>query len=211
MSRLMTAVLAAAACLSWSGAHALETSKTFSLQPEVKVLKCFAANVAKPPTATVTVSRAGQRDHLVLTVHGLKPRLQFDVFTVQRSNLLADGQPDPAFTGSFGLAWYQSDLNADADGNATTSLNSIFIDQIFGFDPDVKLAPPKPLNTFHIGFWFNDPNTAVPCGFDATKPTPFNGEQKAGPAAMISVPAEHTGLGPLCLNPRASKPSGCDN
>ena len=117
MSRLTIAVLAAAACLSWSGAHADEvTTKTFNLAPEAKVLKCFAANAATPPTATVTVTRAGQRDHLVLTVHGLKPHLHFDVFTVQRSNLLSNGTPDPAFTGSFGLAWYQSDLNADEDG-----------------------------------------------------------------------------------------------
>ena len=209
MSRLTIAVLAAAACLSWSGAHADEvTTKTFNLAPEAKVLKCFAANAATPPTATVTVTRAGQRDHLVLTVHGLKPHLHFDVFTVQRSNLLSNGTPDPAFTGSFGLAWYQSDLNADEDGSATTSLNSIFIDQIFGFDPDVLLAP---TNTFHIGFWFNNPATAVPCGFDAMHPTPFNGEHKAGPAAMISVPNANTGLGPLCLNPWAASPSGCNN
>jgi hypothetical protein len=208
MSRLKIAVLPAGACLSLSGAHAQVTTKTFNLAPEAKVLSCFAANVAKPPVAAVTVTRAGQRDHLVLHVEGLKPNLNFDVFTVQRSNLLADGTPDPAFTGSFGLAWYQSDLHADADGKATTSLNSIFIDQIFGFDPD---APVAPTNTFHIGFWFNNSRTAAPCGFDPTKPTPFNGEHNAGPAAMISVPAEHTHLGPLCLNPRASKPSGCDN
>ena len=208
MSRLTIAALAAAACLSWSGAHADKvTTKTFNLAPETKFLNCFAANPAKPPTAKVTVTRAGQRDHLVLTVNGLKPHLHFDAFTVQRSNLLPDGTPDPAFT-NFGLAWYQSDLNADENGAATTSLNSIFIDQIFGFDPDVTLAP---INTFHIGFWFNNPNTAVPCGFNAALPTPFNGEHKAGPAAMISVPNENTGLGPLCLNPFAASPSGCNN
>jgi hypothetical protein len=107
MSRLMIAALAATACLSWSGAHAQVTTKTFTLKPEVKFLNCFVANVAKPPTATVTVSRAGQRDHLILDVNGLKPGLRFDVFTVQRSNLRADGSVDPAFT-NFGLAWYQS-------------------------------------------------------------------------------------------------------
>jgi hypothetical protein len=205
MSRLMIAALAATACLSWSGAHAQVTTKTFTLKPEVKFLNCFVANVAKPPTATVTVSRAGQRDHLILDVNGLKPGLRFDVFTVQRSNLLADGSVDPAFT-NFGLAWYQSDLNADENGKATTSLFSIIIDQIFGFDPDVDL---QPTNTFHIGFWFNNPNTAAHCGFTGP-PTPFNGEHKAGPAAMISVP-NAKGLGPLCLNPLASSPWGCEN
>ncbi len=71
----------------------------------------------------MSVSRAGQRDHLILDVSGLKPGLRFDVFTVQRSNLTANGTIDPAFT-NFELAWYQSDLSADENGNATTSLRS---------------------------------------------------------------------------------------
>jgi hypothetical protein len=83
------------------------------------------------------------------------------------------------------------------------------VDQIFGFDPAVSLAP---TNTFHVGFWFNNPQDAVPCGFNATKPTPFNGEHKAGPLAMITVPNATTGLGPLCLNPNtATTPATCKN
>ena len=71
-------------------------------------------------------------------------------------------------------------------------------------------SPPQPTNTFHVGFWFNNPADAAACGFDATSPTPFNGEHRAGPLAMISVPDATTGLGPLCLNPDASQPSGCN-
>jgi hypothetical protein len=71
-------------------------------------------------------------------------------------------------------------------------------------------VPPHPINTFHLGFWFNNPADAEACGFDVTKPTPFNGEHNAGPLAMISVPDATTGLGPLCLNPDASQPSGCN-
>jgi hypothetical protein len=60
-----------------------------------------------------------------------------------------------------------------------------------------------PTNTFHVGFWFNDPNDANKngCTFDVTHPTPFNGEHKAGPGAMISVPDAQTNLGPLCTQP----------
>ena len=102
-------------------AHAdLLSTKTFDLHPEAGVLSSFAANVNRPPTATVTVTRAGERDHLLFTVRGPKPHLQFDAFTVQRSNLLSDGSVNPAFT-NFGLAWYQSDLNADENGDASTS------------------------------------------------------------------------------------------
>jgi len=205
MTRLMTTLLAGAACLGCGVAQGQVTSKVFALVPEAKFLSCFATNPAVPPTATVHVQRAGARDKLILTVHGLKRRTAFDVFTVQRSNLLATKAVDPAFT-NFGLAWYQSDLDSDASGDATTTLFTVFIDQIFGFNPDARLAP---TNTFHIGFWFDNPQRAKACGFDPTQPTPFNGQHAAGPAAMISVPDSKTGLGPLCLNPDPTSPSGC--
>ena len=51
-------------------------------------------------------------------------------------------------------------------------------------DPDVKLSL---TNTFHVGFRFNDPADASACGF--TGFTPFNGENHAGPLAMISIPS----------------------
>jgi len=143
------------------------------------------------------VTRGKANDTLVITGKNIKPNLAFDVFPVQRSLLLSDGTIDPNFT-NFGLAWYQSDLQADKNGRFTTTIKTILLDQIFGFDPDATLAP---LNTFHVGFWFNNPNSAKKCGFDPTHPTPFNGEHKAGQVAMITVPDAQTKLGPLCTNP----------
>ncbi len=154
------------------------------------------------------VRRGDLNDRLVLEVAGLKPDLAFDLFTVQRTSLGVDGKPVPAFPG-FGLAWYQSDVHADWNGNAKVVIQTILLDQIFGFDGDkntdgsTKLPP---VNTFHLGFWFNNPADAVPCGFDASKPTPFNGEHKAGPLAMISTPTA-SGLGPLCTSPTGADPS----
>ena len=127
-----------------------------------------------------------------------------------RSNLLADATPDPAFT-NFGFAWYQSDLEANKEGKISGTIKTILLDQIFGFDPD--LSNPNPVNTFHVGFWFNNPNDANVdgCVFDVTRPTPFNGEHKAGPVAMISVPDSETNLGPLCTNPDDSHtPATCN-
>jgi hypothetical protein len=121
----------------------------------------------------------------------VKPNLSFDLFTIQNSNLLSDGAANPSFL-NFGLAWYQSYLQADSNGNVHITIKTILLDQIFGFDPSVGLVP---TNTFHVGFWFNNPNDAVACGFDPTKPTPFNGEHKAGPNAMISLPNQQTNLG----------------
>jgi hypothetical protein len=195
---------------TFSQAGAAVTSARFNLFPNTKFLPCMAAP-GQTPKATVEVIKGEPDDTLVLTTSGFKSvgasglPLTFDVFTVQRSNQQADGTPVAGFT-NFGLAWYQSDL----DANGSTVLKTILVDQIFGFDPDVALPP---TNTYHVGFWFNNPADAAPCGFTGT--TPFNGEHDAGPLAFISRPKAATGLGPLCLDPEAnspdpSNPPGCN-
>jgi hypothetical protein len=171
--------------------------KTFNLTPEKAVLNCLSADDGLDPTAQVILQRGKLNDVLMLHAEHLKPNTGFDLFTVQRSNLLADGSADPNFT-NFGLAWYQTDLESDSKGEANVVIKTILLDQIFGFDPAAALPP---TNTFNVGFWFNNPRDAAACGFDTTKPTPFNGEHRAGPAAMISLPDAETGLGPLCTSP----------
>jgi len=170
---------------------------TFNLAAEHKVLNCLSANDGYSPVARITVERGRLNDVLILHAEHLKPNTGFDLFTVQNSNLLSDGTPDPKFK-NFGLAWYQSELESDSKGRTDVTIKTILLDQIFGFDPVGGLPP---TNTFHVGFWFNNPEDATACGFDPTHPTPFNGEHKAGPAAMISWPDVDTGLGPLCTNP----------
>lgn len=181
----------------------------FHLVPNPKFAKCLAQYPDDPnrqPTADVVIVRGDQRDSLRLNAKYIKPKLAFDMFTVEHSQLGADGKPDPAFK-NFGLAWYQSDLQAHDDGYAHVDIRTILLDQIFGFDPAATLPP---TGTFHVGFWFNDPNDAAPCGFDVTKPTPFNGDHLAGPLAMISVPDATTNLGPLCTKPDTSvTPARC--
>ena len=184
-----TAVLYAARCLAQDG----QINKiTFSLTPQPKFVACLGVQGGPTPSATVTVKRGPLHDILSITAANLKPNIGFDLFTFQNSNLLANGQPDPSFK-TFGLAWYQTDLESDIYGNAKATINTILLDQIFGFDPEVSLSP---TNAFHVGFWFDNPNDAAACGFTGT--TPFNGQHNAGPNAMISLPNANTGLGPLC-------------
>ena len=182
----------------------------FQLVTNPKLANClarFPGDTTRAPRADVTVQRGDLNDTLTLHVHNIKPGLAFDLFTVQRSPFLADGTANPTFT-NFGMAWYQSDVQADENGSGTVHVRTILLDQIFGFDPDVAL---EPTNTFHVGFWFNDPNDAAPCGFDVTKPTPFNGEHHADPLAFITRPDEATDLGPLCTNPDTSTfPAKCN-
>ena len=170
---------------------------TFQLVPQPKFVNCLGVEGHPAPTAEVIVQRGELSDILILHAHHLKPNLGFDLFTIQNTNLLATGEVDPHFK-NFGLAWYQTDVQADSNGEAEVAIKTILLDQIFGFDPAAALAP---THTFHVGFWFNKPQDAETCGFDPTKPTPFNGEQKAGPNAMITLPNEVTELGPLCTQP----------
>jgi len=186
-----------------AGTTAKVQSTTFSLFPNPAFVNCLKSGNTTP-TATVTVNRGRLADKLTMNLANFKAGLDFDLFTVQNSNQLANGNPDPNFT-NFGLAWYQSDVHVGSDGTSTTSIKTILLDQIFGFDPAVSLAP---TNTFHVGFWFNSPADAAPCGF--TGSTPFNGEHNAGPLAFISRPNAMTGLGPLCTDPNKSPPPACN-
>jgi hypothetical protein len=208
---VIAAALAVAAVSAVAANGASGTTKTsFDLVPNPKFVNCLAkypADPTRPPNASVDVQKGDLNDRLTLHLHNIKPNLAFDLFTVQRSTLDAQGKPiSPA--PSFGLAWYQSDVQADGHGGGNVKIQTVLADQIFGVNLDE--SPVNPINTFHVGFWFNDPNDAAACNFDVTKPTPFNGEHRAGPLAMISVPDATTGLGPLCLNPDASQPSGCN-
>ena len=182
-----------------------QLQKTFSLKPNPPFLNCLR-NGSATPSATISVGQDALTDDLTITGGGIKPGLGFDLFTVQKSNLLPSGMVDPNFTGNFGLAWYQTDLQANSSGQIFGTLHTILINQIFGFDPAASLPP---TNTFHVGFWFDNPANATACGF--TGFTPFNGEHHAGPLAMISVPSATTGLGPLCLSPNTStSPATCN-
>jgi hypothetical protein len=178
------------------GAQAV-SSKHFNLFPNASFVNCMRKNASTTPTASATVNRGALNDTMTLKLAGFKPHLGFDLFTVQRSNQTASGAPVSPFT-NFGMAWYQSDVETDSSGNATVTVKTILLDQIFGFDPDVTLAP---TNTFHVGFWFDSPGEAQPCSATPVAATPFNGEHNAGPVAFITRPNATTNLGPLCTAP----------
>jgi len=193
---------------------------SFNLSVNPKFASCLLADPLNPPAAKVTVSRGALNDVMIVELTNFKPGAAFDLFTIQRTNLNSDGTADANFPGSFGLAWYQSDIQVGSDGKAEAVVKSILLDGIFGFDADpvatyngtVPLVPPT--HTFHVGFWFDNPQDAAACGFDPTKPTPFNSEHQAGPNAMISVPNPVSGQGPLLtVTPSAAtaqvKPNIC--
>lgn len=180
----------------------------FALRPNPKFVACLAEDPrdrTQQPEAEVAVVRGAQNDALFLRARNLRPGLAFSLFTVENTELDGRGATDRRFR-DFGVAQYQSDFDADARGVARTSMRSILLDKNFVFDQ----GDFGPTSTFHVGFWFDDPEAAAECGFDPEQPTPFNEEHEAGPMAMISLPQARGGLGPLCTNAdTSSEPVRC--
>jgi hypothetical protein len=203
----LIAATAAAACIAVPLVTAATATKppgtSFSLFPQTKFLPCLAP-VGQTPTVHVDVVRGTRNDTLTISLANFKPKLGFDLFTVENSPQNADGTPNSSFT-TFGLAWYQSDIKVGTTGTAKVTIKTILLDQIFGFDAGTGLAP---VNTFHVGFWFDNPTKAASCGF--TGVTPFNGEHTAGPLAFVSRPDAVTHLGPLCTDPNSTPPPACN-
>jgi hypothetical protein len=183
--------------LSANGSPSLVHSKTFSLKPSAALtsLSCLQPN-GKTATAKATVTRGSLNDTLTLKLSGFKPNLGFDLFTVQ-----LNAPP-------FGLAWYQSDIETDSTGAATVTIKTILLDQIFGFSGGGTQTF-APVNTFHVGFWFDSPQEAQPCLSTPAPTTPFNGEHTAGPLAFITSPGP-SGLGPLCTQPVTTPTLHCN-
>jgi hypothetical protein len=191
---LAAAIAVPTLALSANGSPSLVHSKTFSLKPSgaLNNLSCLQPN-GKTATAKATVTRGAVNDTLKLTLAGFKPNLGFDLFTVQ-----LNAPP-------FGMAWYQSDVETNSTGGATVTIKTILLDQIFGFSGGGTQTF-APVNTFHVGFWFDSPQEAQGCLNTPAPTTPFNGEHNAGPLAFITQANATTGLGPLCTQPVTSPP-----
>jgi hypothetical protein len=172
----------------------------FELRPNPRYLTSLAQYPDDPtrmPSVRAVILRGALDDELFLVGKYIKPSLRFEVYTVEHSQLLAGGEVDPSFD-HFGLAWYLGHLEASENGVLSANIRAILLDQFFGFDAGVRLAP---TGTFHIGLWFGDPADVAQGGFDVHRAPSMDREQRGGPLALISVPVDATGLGPLCTHP----------
>src|SRR5947209_4831220 len=134
-------------------------STRFSMFPQNAQINCLKASPnARTPEVQVHLERHKLNDTADIDLRHFKPNLDFDLFTIQHSPQTATGTPDA--NASVGLAWYQTDLHVDADGTGKAKIRTVLLDQIFGVDKDVALAP---TNTFNLGFWFNNPADATSC------------------------------------------------
>jgi hypothetical protein len=164
-----------------SQAHAADPAISFSM---VRSSAVVTNNCLTGATATVKVVSHDLTETLTISAAGLPANTDYDVFVLQVPNA------------PFGVSWYQSDLHANSNGNASVSVVGRFNVETFAIAPGAAVAPTPhtgvdaasnpafaPIHTFHLGFWFNSPADAVKAGCPATV-TPFNGEHNAGIQAM---------------------------
>jgi hypothetical protein len=120
-------------------------------------------------------------------VEGLPPNTDFDFFVIQVPNA------------PFGLSWYQGDIQTDDEGEGHATFIGRFSIETFIVAPGVAPAPvvfdqppfpdaasnpqTPPVQTYHLGLWFNSPKDAQAAGCPAAV-TPFNGEHNAGVQAL---------------------------
>jgi hypothetical protein len=146
--------------------------------------KMVAANACLPgANAKVEIISDGEAEDMFIVATGLPPNTAFDFFVIQVPKA------------PFGLSWYQGDMQSDDDGDAVQHFRGRFSIETFIVAPGVAPAPlvfndppfpdadknpaTPPVQTYHLGLWFNSPTDAQNAGCPNTV-TPFNGEHNAG-------------------------------
>jgi len=141
-------------------------------------------NAVPNARANVTIHSVGPVEIMTVNVAGLPPNTDFDFFVIQVPNA------------PFGLSWYQGDIETDRNGKGSRQFIGRFSIETFIVAPGTaparfvfnnppfqdatsNNAQPLPVQTYHLGLWFNNPADAVKAGAPGTV-TPFNGEHNAG-------------------------------
>lgn len=146
------------------------------------VVSAGAKNCLPNATAEVTITPVGPVEIMDVSVQGLPPHTDFDLFVIQVPRA------------PFGVAWYQGDIGTDKHGRGHRQFIGRFSIETFavgvgtapapevfnGPFPDATLNPPfNPIQMYHLGLWFDSSEAAQAAGCPAVV-TPFNGEHNAG-------------------------------
>ena len=151
-------------------------SISFRLVPSEGVKSCLAY---KLPYGQVTISDLGPVQNMHVEVFNLPAKAEFALFVIQVPN-----KP-------FGLAWYQGDIETNSLGHGVADVTGIFSKGTFTLAPGVAPAPKvfpddatsnpatPPVQMYHLGIWFGDPEVAEAAGCPDTQ-TPFESNHVAG-------------------------------
>jgi hypothetical protein len=178
------------------GTAAAANSILFGMERSAAVENAGCALNAK---ARVTINTLGPVEVMHVEATGLPPNSEFDLFVTQLPNA------------PFGMAWYQGDMESNANGRAVGDFIGRFNRETFivatgsGAAPVVHHNAPfpdaannpvtAPIHTFHVGLWFGTPEVAVAAGCPNTV-TPFNGDHTAG-IQVLSTRSFGNATGPL--------------
>ena len=180
-SRSLIAAISALIMTTTGGAFAATSSTPPQISFDMVVSKGAAACLPKAEAEVKVISNGGAED-MFISATGLPPDTDFDFFVIQVPNA------------PFGLSWYQGDLRSNADGDAVQHFRGRFGIETFIVAPGVAPAPvvfngpfpdaarnpaTGPIQTYHLGLWFNSPADAQNAGCPNAV-TPFNGEHNAG-------------------------------
>jgi hypothetical protein len=132
---------------------------------------------------SVKIESADTFEIMDVKVWGLPPKTDFDFFVIQVPKA------------PFGIAWYQGDIETNRYGVGHNRFIGRFNKETFIVASRIPPAAPilnehpfpdapqnpatNPVQLYHLGLWFNDPQDAVKAGAAGTV-TPFNGEHHAG-------------------------------
>jgi hypothetical protein len=160
-----------------AAARDADDTVTFNLVVSAGAKTCLAG-----ASGTVTIKPHGPVEVMEVSVEGLPPNAEFDLFVIQVPKA------------PFGVSWYQGDIVTDKNGKGHERFIGRFSIETFGVAPgsapapsvfngpfpDATLNPPfNPIQMYHLGLWFGSPQTAQAASCPATV-TPFNGEHNAG-------------------------------
>jgi hypothetical protein len=153
-------------------------SITFKMVPSEGAASCLSPDAR----AHVTVSNVEVGQNLHVEVENLPANIPIALFIIQVPNT------------PFGLSWYQGDMETDAQGRAEGDFVGIFSVETFTLAPGVAPAPvvfpdnaaanpaTDPVQMYHVGIWFGDPNDNAGLGCPGL--TPFDGDHEAGIQAL---------------------------
>ena len=193
-ARLLAGAVMALGIYAGQGAAA-EAASSFAFPMVPSDPRC-----APHASAWVQVRSLGFAERMTVTVRGLPPGTELDLFTIQ----------NPKFP--FGLGWYVGDLEVGHDGTVTKSFVGRFNIETFVLGAGQAPVPTPvhdgdtrrgrnpafaPIHTYHLGIWFNSPEDAKRAGSAcSTLTTPFNGEHDAG-VQVLNTATFPANAGPL--------------
>lgn len=151
-------------------------SFSFRMVPSAAAASCLAYNL---PYGQVTISDLGPVQNMHVEVFHMPAKTEFDLFVIQVPNT------------PFGLSRYQADVVTDSTGHGVADVSGVFGRATFILAPGVAPAPKvfpdnatsnpatNPVQTYHLGLWFNTSEDAVKAGCPATV-TPFSSGHDGG-------------------------------